>query len=231
MKKVTLFLSLFAVFLFTACQSDNTDTSTSQAAVNVSPEKKTNKEGKAQSVAIKTSGYNIGDVADDFSLKNIDGKMVSMSDYKDAKGFIVIFTCNACPYAVKYEDRIIDLDEKFSDNGYPVIAINPNDPDVQPDDSFEKMIVRAKEKGFNFPYIFDEGQKVFPKYGATKTPHVFILNKDRVVEYIGAIDNNPNDPKSVTEKYVEDAIAAIEKGEKPSPNTTKAIGCSIKSKK
>jgi len=148
-----------------------------------------------------------------------------------AKGFVIIFTCNSCPYAVKYEDRIIDLHEKYAAAGYPLIAINPNDPEVQPKDSFDKMITRAKEKGFEFPYVFDEGQKVYPKFGATKTPHIFILNKDRVVEYIGSIDNNHNDASAVTEKYVENAIAALEKGEKPNPSVTKAIGCSVKYKK
>lgn len=231
MKKVTLLMAL-AICIFTACQNDSTSTETDQAAVNVSPSAQENEsEAKAQTVAIKTTGYKIGDVAEDFSLQNVDGKMVSMADYKDAKGFIITFTCNACPYAVKYEDRIIELHEKYAAKGYPLIAINPNDPAVQPADSFEKMIVRAKEKGFKFPYIFDEGQKVYPKFGATKTPHVFLLNKDRVVEYIGAIDNNHNDASAVTEKYVENAIAALEKGEKPKPNTTKAIGCSVKCKK
>ncbi len=92
----------------------------------------------------------------DFKLKNVDGKMVSLSDYRDAKGFIVIFTCNPCPYAVAYEDRIIDLDKEFKPKGYPVIAVNPNSVAASPEDSFEKMVIRAKEKGFTYPYLFDE---------------------------------------------------------------------------
>ena len=108
-------------------------------------------------VIFAQSGYQIGDKATDFKLKNIDGKMVSMADYEDAKGFIVIFTCNHCPYSVAYEDRIIELDKKYKSKGYPVIAINPNDPAVQPQDSFEKMIERAKSKDFTFPYLFDDG--------------------------------------------------------------------------
>ncbi len=231
MKKVSLFLSLFAVCLFTACQTDSVNTETAQAAVNISPDKNSDEQPEATTVAVKTPGYKVGDVAEDFSLKGIDGKMVSMSSFPDAKGFVIVFTCNSCPVAVKYEDRVIELHEKFAAKGYPLIAINPNDPDVKPGDSFDGMIVRAKEKGFEFPYVFDEGQKVFPKFGATKTPHIFILNKDRVVEYIGSIDNNPNDAANASEKYVEKAIAALEKGEKPDPNFTKAIGCSIKSKK
>jgi peroxiredoxin len=146
------------------------------------------------------SGYQIGDMATDFKLKNVDNKMVSMADYKDAKGFIVIFTCNHCPYAVAYEDRIIALDKKYKKLGYPVIAINPNNPEVQPQDSFELMQVRAKEKKFTFPYLFDEGQHIYPQYGATKTPHVYVLQKTKAgneVKYIGAIDDNHSDEKAV----------------------------------
>mgnify|MGYP003577560022 FL=1 len=175
--------------------------------------------------------YKIGDTATDFKLKSVDGKMYSMSDYKSAKGFIVVFTCNHCPFAVKYEGRINDLAKKYKSKGYILLAINPNDPAVQAEDSFELMKVRAKEKGFAFPYLFDEGQKIYPQYGATKTPHVFLLDKNRVVKYIGAIDDNVDSAKDVKEKYLENAIAALESGKTPSPETTKAIGCSIKVKK
>lgn len=177
------------------------------------------------------TGYKPGDKATDFKLKSVDGKMYSLSDYKDAKGFIVVFTCNHCPFAVKYEDRINDLAKKYKSKGYILIAINPNDPIAQPDDSFDLMKVRAKEKGFAFPYLFDEGQKIYPQYGATKTPHAFLLNKNLVVKYIGAIDDNVDDANDVKEKYLENAIAALENGKTPSPETTKAIGCGIKVKR
>ena len=176
-------------------------------------------------------GYKVGDTATDFKLKNVDGKMVSMSDYENAKGFIVIFTCNHCPFSIAYEDRIIDLDKQYKDKGYPVIAINPNNPEISKGDDFVSMQKRAKEKGFTFPYLFDAGQEIFPQYGATRTPHVFILNKEDKelkVAYIGAIDNNYSDATAVTEKYVEDALNALIEGEKPNPNFTKAIGCTIK---
>jgi peroxiredoxin len=176
-------------------------------------------------------GYKVGDVATDFSLENIDGKMVSLSDYKDAKGFVVIFTCNTCPYSVAYEDRIIALDKKYKDKGYPVIAINPNDPAAKSGDSMADMKVRAKDKGFTFPYLFDKGQKIYPQYGASRTPHVYILEKKggkNVVQYIGAIDNNSRDASAVTEKYAEDAIDALLAGKTPEKTNTRAIGCSIK---
>ncbi|HCQ13255.1 thioredoxin family protein [Flavobacterium sp.] len=177
------------------------------------------------------AGYKVGDKATDFKLKSVDGKMYSMADYKDAKGFIVVFTCNHCPFAVKYEDRIVALAKKYKSLGYELIAINPNDPAAQPEDSFDLMKVRAKEKGFTFPYLFDEGQKVYPQYGATKTPHVFLLDKSLIVKYIGAIDDNVDDAAAVKERYLENAIAALEKNQEANPSMTKAIGCSIKVKK
>ncbi|HMS99933.1 MAG TPA: thioredoxin family protein [Saprospiraceae bacterium] len=172
-----------------------------------------------------------GDTAIDFKLKNVDGKMVSLADFKSAKGFIVVFTCNHCPYAKMYEDRLIALNDKYSKMGYPVIAINPNDPTAEPEDSFDEMKKRAKSKGFKFPYLFDEGQKIYPQYGATRTPHVFLLNAQRIVKYIGAIDDNPNDASAVKAKYLEEAIASLQAGKEIIPNVTKALGCSIKVKK
>ena len=177
------------------------------------------------------SGYQVGDIATDFSLKNVNNKKVALADFKDVKGFIVIFTCNHCPYAKAYEDRIIALDKKYKKLGYPVVAINPNNPEVQPADSFELMQERAREKGFTFPYLFDEGQKIYPQYGATKTPHVYILEKTKagnVVKYIGAIDDNYSDEAAVKTKYVENAVDALLKKQEVPVKTTKAIGCSIK---
>ncbi len=181
--------------------------------------------------SITKDGYKVGDIATDFSLKNIDGKMVSMADYKEAKGFIVIFTCNTCPVSVRNEDRILALDKKYKNLGYPVIAINPNNPTVQPGDSYELMKVRAKEKGFTFPYVFDEGQKIFPQYGASATPHAYILQKTKEglkVEYIGGIDDSSRNASAVKVKYVENAVDALLAGMPVKVNFTRAIGCSIK---
>ncbi|QHI38736.1 Thiol-disulfide oxidoreductase ResA [Kordia antarctica] len=178
-----------------------------------------------------TNGYQVGDIVKDFSLKNVDGKMVSMSNFSDAKGFIITFTCNTCPYSVAYEDRINELDKKYASKGYPVIAINPNNPDAKPGDSFEAMQTRAKEKGFTFPYILDDGQKVYPVFGASKTPHMYVLAKTpkgHQVKYIGAIDDNYKDAGAVSKRYVEDAVDALLAGKEVEVTTTKAIGCSIK---
>ncbi|RKE98188.1 thioredoxin family protein [Ichthyenterobacterium magnum] len=176
-------------------------------------------------------GYHIGDIATDFSLENIDGKKVSLSDYKKAKGFIVVFTCNTCPYAVAYEDRVEALNKKYADKGYPVIAIMPNNTDVKPGDNMEAMKARAKAKGFTFPYLMDEGQKIYPQFGATKTPHVYVLEKTKKgnqVKYIGAIDDNYQDAEAVNTKYVENAVDALLFGKEIKEKKTRAIGCSIK---
>ena len=187
--------------------------------------------GLATAFTLKTNegGYKIGDSIDDFSLMNIDDEMVSLSDYKDAKGFIVVFTCNTCPYSIANEARIIALDKKYKKTGFPVIAINPNDPVAVPGDSFEKMKDRGQEKGFTFPYLLDVGQKIYPKFGATKTPEVYIVTQSNLkVKYIGAIDNSSRDASAVTEKYVENALDALLAGKKIEKTTTRAIGCSIK---
>jgi len=177
------------------------------------------------------NGYKPGDIATDFKLMNVDGNMVSLSDYKDAKGFLLIFTCNTCPYARAYEDRIIALDRKYKVKGVPVIAINPNNPSAQPGDSFDQMKKRARDKGYTFPYLQDKEQKIYPQYGATRTPHVFLLErtaKGLVVRYIGTIDDNYQDAGSVETAYVEDAVDAMLDGTAIAVTTTRAIGCSIK---
>jgi peroxiredoxin len=181
--------------------------------------------------SFRPEGYKVGDKAIDFKLKNIDGKMVSMADYKDAKGFIVVFTCNHCPFAKAYEDRIIALDKKYSPLNYPVIAINPNDPTAVAEDNFETMQQRAKAKSYNFPYLVDETQNIAKIYGATRTPHVFVVQKsgsDYIIKYIGAIDDNSDDATAVKEKYVEEAVDALIAGKPVTNTSTKAIGCSIK---
>ncbi|GAA3972913.1 thioredoxin family protein [Hymenobacter antarcticus] len=172
-------------------------------------------------------GYKVGDKAADFKLKNTNGKMVSLADNKAAKGYIVVFTCNTCPYAKAYESRIVDLNTKYAPLGYPVVAINPNDASKVPGDSYSAM----QTKKYAFPYLHDESQQVAKTFGATRTPHLYILTRqgsDFVVSYIGAIDDNSEDAKLVKTKYVENALTEIMAGKAPATNSTKAIGCTIK---
>jgi peroxiredoxin len=178
-------------------------------------------------------GYKIGDEATDFELKNVDGNIVSMGmmKYASAKGFIIVFTCNHCPFSKKYEDRIIALNKKYEGLGYPLIAINPNDPEREPEDSFENMQKLAKEKGYTFPYLIDETQRLTYFYGAERTPHVYVVKKEAgkyKVAYIGAIDDDVQNQKEKKEKYVEKAVDELIAGKPVSQPLTKAVGCSIK---
>lgn len=176
-------------------------------------------------------GYQIGDVVTDFKLKNIDDSFVSLADYSDAKGYIVVFTCNHCPYAKAYQERLVSLDQKYKGKGYPVIAISPSNPKLYPADSFDEMKKLHKEVGFTFPYLIDEGQRIYPVFGATKTPQAFVLektNNGNIVRYIGAIDDNHEDASSVQKAYIADAIDALLAGQPMAVSTTKAIGCGIK---
>ncbi|OXA86880.1 thioredoxin family protein [Flavobacterium hercynium] len=183
---------------------------------------------QAQSKTLKA-----GEAAPDFKLKNVDNKEVSFANFPDAKGFIVVFTCNTCPYAIGYEKRIIELNAKFKPQGYPVIAINPNDPEASKADTFVKMQELAKAKKYAFPYLFDPGQVVTDQYGAKHTPHLFVVSKSKTgtaIEYTGAIDNDPEGLKADKTKYVEDVITALKNNQKPAITETKEIGCTVKRK-
>lgn len=181
-----------------------------------------------------TGGYQVGDTATDFRLKNVDGKLLSLADNQAAKGYIVVFTCNTCPYAQAYESRIIDLHHKFAPQGYPVVAINPNALAAASGESFEQMQARAASKKYPFPYLLDETQSVAQAYGATRTPHLYVLTRQSnalKVAYIGAIDDNSEEPTAVKTRYVENALAEIIAGKPASTSSTKAVGCTIKWKK
>ena len=177
------------------------------------------------------STYEIGQQVDDFKLQNIDESWISLNEYMGGQGTIIIFTCNTCPYAQMYEDRIIKMHTRFSKMGFPVLAINPNDVIQKPGDNFANMKKRAEQKAFSFPYLLDAEQDVYPKFGATNTPHVFLVGSDMRLRYSGAIDDNPQDEAAVKINYVENAVEALLADEDPEPARTKAIGCGIKAKK
>jgi peroxiredoxin len=176
-------------------------------------------------------GYEVGDIATDFKLKNVDGKIVSLADYKDAKGFIVVFDCNTCPYSRAYDERVKALSKKYAPQKFPLIAINPNDPEISSGDSFDNMVRDAKRKEFDFPYLVDETQMVAKAYGATNTPHVFVLirnGSDLKVAYIGTIDDNARNASAATKKYVEEAVDELLAGKPVHTTKTRAVGCGIK---
>lgn len=176
-------------------------------------------------------GYEVGEKAADFKLKNTDGKMVSMKDYQDAKGFVIVFMDNRCPTSKEYEDLIIKLDTKYKGAGFPFIGINPSDPEVYPKESFGHMVTRAEKKGFTFPYLVDADQEVMRAYRPIFIPQAYLLEKvgqEFFVRYIGAIDIiNQTGRKDKKLHYLSNAIDALLEGNKPDPNYYKSGGCRI----
>jgi hypothetical protein len=156
--------------------------------------------------------------------------MVSLSDYSSAKGFIIAFDCNTCPMSKAYNERIKALNDKYASKGFPLIAINPNSPELSSGESFDEMVKYAKKKGYAFPYLYDESQETVKACGPTNTPHVFILTKDLKVAYIGAIDNNSRSAEKASVKYVEEAVDALLAGKPVATSKTKAVGCSVRIK-
>lgn len=179
----------------------------------------------------KPGGYEIGDAVANFKLKNVNGNMVSLSDYSGAKGAIIIFTSNHCPFAKAYEDRIIALNTKYAAQGFPVIAINPSDPGTHQDDSFEKMKERSASKNYGYPYLADDLQQIAKAFGVARTPQIYILQKNGAtfsVKYIGMIDDNPQDPAGATKFYAEEAVTNLLNNKPVVTTITKPIGCAIK---
>lgn len=171
-----------------------------------------------------------GNSVKDFNLMNVDGKPVSLSDYPDAKGFIIIFTCNHCPFAKLYPQRMNGLNIKYRDSGVPLIAISSTDTAEFEEDSYTKMIQKSESENFNFPYLFDGEQTVAKDFGAQKTPHAFVIWKENyewVIKYNGAIDDNGAEPDKVINKYAADAVDALLKGSEVKVKETKSIGCQI----
>ncbi|HEV8604163.1 MAG TPA: redoxin domain-containing protein [Tepidisphaeraceae bacterium] len=178
----------------------------------------------------------IGEKAPDFSLPGVDGRTYSLKDFADGKILVIIFTCNHCPTAQAYEQRIIKLHEDYRDKGVALVAISPNDPAaVRLDelgytefgDSFEEMKVRAKERGLKFPYLYDgETQAAAKAYGVVATPHVYIFDQERVLKYVGRIDDS--EVKTVTSQDARNAIEAMLAGKAAPVEVTKVFGCSTK---
>ena len=178
-----------------------------------------------------SADYGIGDAVTNFHLKSLEGRTVSLNDFSNQKGVIVIFTCNHCPFSKAYEDRIGALHGKFAAQGYPVLAINPSDPKSYEDDRYERLQEQASAKGYLYSYLLDDSQAVARAFGASRTPQAYVLKNDGgkfTVQYLGTLDDNPQDPANVRKRYVEDAVSNLLAGRPVAPATTKPIGCVIK---
>lgn len=173
-------------------------------------------------------GLKIGTKLPEFNLPGVDGKNYSPKNFSDKKVLIIIFTCNHCPYAQAYQDRIIALQKNYSQNGVQVVAINSNDATGYPDDSFEKMKERAREKNFNFPYLRDESQETARAFGAQVTPDCFVFGQDRTLQYRGRVDDNWQNEDKVVSRDLENAVKEVLQDKNPAKQEAQAIGCSIK---
>lgn len=173
---------------------------------------------------------NIGETAPkrDVAMKGADGKSYTLGQVAGSKGTLVVFTCNHCPFAKAWEERIVAIGNSYPAKGVSVIAINSNDPAVAADDGYEGMQARAKERGMTFPYVMDETSGVARAFGASKTPEVFLFDAAGKLIYHGAIDDNSKEPEKVEQRYLHDALEATVAGRAVPVAETKALGCGIK---
>ncbi len=170
----------------------------------------------------------VGSPAPPFNLAGVDGKTYSLDSFKDRRILVVVFTCNHCPYAQAYEDRIIEIQKDYSSKGVSLVGVNPNYDVDYPEDSFENMKLRAHKKGFNFHYLHDESQEVAKAYGAQRTPHVYVFDEKRILRYRGRVDDNWEHPEKVKTRHLREALDAILAGRQVGIQEAEAIGCSIK---
>jgi peroxiredoxin len=170
----------------------------------------------------------IGEKAPDFSLPGVDGKTWSLEDFSDAKLLVVVFSCNHCPYVVGSEDRMNAFYDDYQDKGVAMVAINSNETEGHPTDDFDHMVERVKAKGFEFPYLRDESQEVAKAYGALRTPHYYVFDADRTLQYTGRMDDNPREPGQESTHELRDAVDALLAGETPAAPVTNPIGCNVK---
>ena len=170
----------------------------------------------------------IGQRAPDFTLPGVNRRDYSLAQYNDKKVVVVVFTCNHCPYVQAYEERLLSIDRDYASKGVQLIAINANDEAGYPEDSFDNMVKRAKQRGYSFPYLRDETQRVARAYGAEYTPEAFVLNSKFAVRYIGRIDDNWQHPDKVKSHNLREAIDAVLAHKKIENPITHAIGCTIK---
>jgi len=175
-----------------------------------------------------SAALRIGDTAPAFSLPGTDGRTHSLDGLSGKPVLVVVFSCNHCPYVQAYEDRLVAIQRDYAERGVQLVAINSNDDVHYPEDSFEQMVARAGTRGFNFLYLRDASQGTARAYGATHTPQLFVFDRDRRLCYTGKIDDNWQNPKAVTRRYLRDVLDALLGGRAPAETQTHAIGCTIK---
>ena len=166
----------------------------------------------------------------DLELADISGKNITLANAKGDAGTLVVFSCNTCPWVIRWEDRYVSLANTYAQKGIGMIAVNSNAARFGSEDSLEEMLEHAKNNGYNFPYAQDPESELASAFGATKTPHIYLFNGDDKLVYRGAIDDNAKNAKKVDVPFLANAIDALLAGTPVNPQTTKALGCSIKFK-
>ena len=166
----------------------------------------------------------------DLELADISGKNITLANAKGDAGTLVVFSCNTCPWVIRWEDRYVSLANTYAQKGIGMIAVNSNAARFGSEDSLEEMLEHAKNNGYNFPYAQDPESELASAFGATKTPHIYLFDGDDKLVYRGAIDDNAKNAKKVDEPFLANAIDALLAGNPINPQTTKALGCSIKFK-
>lgn len=179
-------------------------------------------------MAVESTTTSVGTRAPDFELPGTDGKTYSLDSFKEAKGLVVVFSCNHCPYARAAWPLLIELADRYRDKGIAFVAINPNDEEAYPEDSFEQMRKKVPEWGINMPYLRDESQEVARAYDAQCTPDIYLFDSGRKLYYRGRINDNWQEPEKVTEHNLDDAIEALLRGDPPPDRQPPSMGCSIK---
>lgn len=177
---------------------------------------------------ITNNSLKLGDRLPDFKLKSIENKIYTKDDYKGKKILVIVFTCNHCPYAQAYEDRLIELQKSYLDKSVQFIAINSNDDKNYPEDSFENMIKRSKMKKFNYPYLRDDTQNIAKLFGTSYTPEIFVFDENRILKYHGRIDDNWQEADKVKSHDLKNALECMLNNKSIKRTNTQAIGCSIK---
>jgi peroxiredoxin len=169
----------------------------------------------------------LGTDAPEFDLPGVDGRNHALADYADAEALVLIQSCNHCPYVHAWEGRMMELQNELGERGFRIVAVNSNDAESHPEDSFEEMKARAERRGFNFDYLYDESQEIARELGSVRTPEVFLFDRDRRLRYHGAIDDS-RDPSGVTQRYLRDALEAVLAGGEPELTETPPVGCTVK---
>ena len=170
----------------------------------------------------------LGDSSPEFSLPGVDGRAYTLAQFSDKPVLIIVFSCNHCPYVQAYEGRVIAIQRDYGRQGVQVVSINSNDAVNYPEDGFDEMVSRSKEKNFNFPYLRDASQEIAKRYGASHTPQLFVFDQHRHLRYTGKIDDNWQHPEAVSRTYLRDAVDALLAHRDPEDPVTHAIGCTIK---